>query len=159
MWLLSRAGGKSINQHVREWGSNPNGVTCPLHGAQPPCFLQGGVRCLLCGSPSQLLGSLYLALQYCDHLCFRAVRRVGGLLDFSFFTFVGMPGGLVQPDQDGVADRAACWGSSSRSLMVLLGTFLPVDPLEPDVQIMLLGAAEWTGRRAGEKAGLESLPS
>lgn len=34
-----------------------------------------------------------------------------------------------------------------------------MDPLEPDVQIMLFGAAEWTGRRAGEKAGLESLPS
>lgn len=104
MWLLSRARGKSINQHVREWGSNPNGVTRPLHGAHTSCFLQGGVRCLLYGSPSQLLGSLYLALQYCDHLYFRTVRRIGGLLDFSFFIFVGMPGGLVQPGQDGVAD-------------------------------------------------------
>lgn len=87
------------------------------------------------------------------------MRRVGGLLDFSFFTFVGMPRGLIQPGQDGVADREACGRSSSRSLILLLGTFLPLDPLEPDVQIILLGAAEWTGRRAGEKAGLESLPS
>lgn len=71
-----------------------------------------------------------------------------------------MSGGLVLPAQVGAADRQGGMLEvflqhlfpellRKLSLKLLLGTFLPLYPLGPDVQIVLLGAADGLGEEQG----------